>query len=336
MTRRLFVAGAAAAATASALPIARSGMGFSPDCFVIARPPRDILEYMKYSAERGAGGVQGYLTSTDADYLGKVRAQKEQLGIYLEITMALPKADTGEFEGLVKAAKEVGAHCLRSVCLSGRRYENFNTQADWQTFVKESHAKLARAVPILEKHRIPLGLENHKDWTVDQMVPLMKEYSSEYLGVCIDWGNNISLLDDPVDVARRLGPFAINSHIKDMSVEEYADGFYLAEVALGEGMLPLKEMLAAIQSARPNVKYSLDMLTRDPLLVPCLTDKYWVTFPDRDGSFLAKTLRMVRSNKPKQPLAWVNRMDHDAALALEQANVRKSVDYSRDILGLRV
>jgi sugar phosphate isomerase/epimerase len=311
-------------------------MGFSPDCFVIARPPRDILEYMKYSAERGAGGVQGYLTSIDPEYLRKVRAQKEQLGINLEITMALPKADTSEFEGLVKAAKEAGAHCLRSVCLSGRRYENFNTLEDWQAFVKESHAKLARAVPIVEKHRIPLGLENHKDWTVDQMAPLKQQYGSEYLGVCIDWGNNISLLDDPVEVARRLAPFAINSHIKDMAVEEYADGFHLAEVPLGEGMLPLQEMLAAIQAARPKVKFSLDMLTRDPLLVPCLTDKYWVTFPGRDGSFLAKTLRMARANKPKKPLAWVTKMDRDSALKLEQENVRKSVDYARDVLGLKV
>lgn len=336
MTRRNFLATAGASAMAAAAPAVRSGMGFSPDCFVIAKPSRDVYEYMQYCWERGAGGVQGYLASTEPEYLRKLRERTEKLGMYLEITMALPKEDPTEFERLVKAAKEVGARCLRSVCLIGRRYENFSTIAEWQAFMKESRAKLARALPVLERHRIALGLENHKDWTVEQMAPLMKEYDSQYLGVCIDWGNNISLLDDPMEVAERLAPYCINSHIKDVVVEEYPEGFYLAEVALGQGVLPLKPMLDAIRAKRPDVKFSLDMLTRNPLLVTCLAEKYWVTFPERNGWYLARALRMVRANKPVKPLAWMDRMDAPARLALEQENVRQSVEYSRDVLGLKV
>jgi len=53
--------------------------------------------------------------------------------------------------------------------------------------------------------------------------------------------------------------------------------------SLGQGMLPLKRMMDTILAARSNVEFSLDMSTRDPLRIPCLTDKYWVTFPDRNG-----------------------------------------------------
>ena len=42
--------------------------------------------------------------------------------------------------------------------------------------------------------------------------------------------------------------------------------------------------------AKPDVKFSLEMIVRDPLEVPCLTDKYWATFENRSGSYLARAL----------------------------------------------
>ena len=48
---------------------------------------------------------------------------------------------------------------------------------------------------------------------------------------------------------------------------------------------PLKKMMDTILAARPDVKFSLDMLTRNPLLIPCVTDKYWATFPERNGLY---------------------------------------------------
>lgn len=336
MTRRTFVAAAAGAMASRAAPPARSAMGFSPDCFVIARPSRNVHDYIQYAYDRGAGGVQGLLASIEPDYIRGIRDRCEKLGMYLEITLQLPKDDSDTFEKYMAAAKEAGARCLRSVCLSGRRYETFNSLAEFQTFAKESKARLTRAVRVAEKLKFPIGLENHKDWTIDEMVPLLKSYSSEYLGACIDWGNNISLLDDPLELAGRLAPFSINSHIKDMAVEEYADGFLLAEVPLGQGILPLKQMLNIIVAARPNTKISLDMLTRNPLLIPCLTEKYWATFPDRNGVYLARTLRMVRTNKPKKPLVYMEKLTQEERLQFEQDNIRQCVDFARDGLGLKV
>jgi len=335
VTRRSFLATAAAAAAAQGPPPARSTMGLSPDCFGQARPSRSAYDYLQYAWERGAGGIQAVLTSFEPDYLKKVRERVEQLGMYLEINATLPKEDDAPFEQVLKAAREAGAHCLRSVCLGGRRYETFSTLEEWKAFVAQSHARLERAARIVAQHRFPLGLENHKDWTVEEMVPLLERYGGEYLGVCIDWGNNLALLDDPVETAERLAPFLINSHIKDMAVEEYPDGFLLAEAPLGQGFLDLKRMLAAMLKARPKTRFSLDMLTRDPLRIPCLTDKYWATFTERNGKHLARMLRTVRQNKPGKPLVQVSALDQPARLELEQANVRQSLDYARDHLGLR-
>jgi sugar phosphate isomerase/epimerase len=253
--------------------------------------------------------------------------------MYVEGMIALPHGgDTSVFEHGVQNAKAVGAVALRSACLGTRRYETFSSLAAWQNFVAQSHSSLEALLPILDKYKIPLGLENHKDWTVDEMVALMKKYSSEYLGVCLDFGNNISLLDDPMEVVERLAPYTVSTHLKNMGVEPYTEGFLLSEVVLDKGFLDLPRMIAMVQQARPKTRLSLEMITRDPLQVPCLTDKYWATFPDRNGRYLAQTLRLVRKEQSSQPLPRVAQLSHDSQLRLEEENVMSCMRYARENL----
>lgn len=330
MTRRTFLGSLAATAAGAPAPAA---MGLSPDCFVLSKGPRTPYEYLEFAHALGAGGVQAILPPAfDAAYLRKVRQRVEETGMYLEITTMLPGADTTEFERVLAAARECGAYCIRTVCLTGRRYENFSTLEEWNAFVAASKAKIERAARIAGRLRMPVGIENHKDWTLEEMAPLMKQYGSEYLGVCIDWGNNVALLDDPVKLVEGLAPYTINSHIKDVAVEEYEDGFLLAEVPLGQGILDLPRMLAAIRKRRPQTRFSLDMLTRNPLEIACLTDKYWATFPQRNGRYLARTLAMVRAHKPARPLQRLDGLDQPARESLERRNIRDCLDYSRDQL----
>jgi hypothetical protein len=78
----------------------------------------------------------------------------------------------------------------------------------------------------------------------------------------------------------------------------------------------------------------LEMMTRSPLKIPCLTSKYWVTFPDRGGARLARALRLVRANKPRQRLPQVESLAPAARVKLEEDNVRRCLDYARQQLGL--
>jgi sugar phosphate isomerase/epimerase len=179
-----------------------------------------------------------------------------------------------------------------------------------------------------------LGLENHKDWRVDQQVALLEQYSSEYIGVTLDTGNNLAVLDDPMDTVEKLAPYTFNVHFKDMGLQEYEHGFLLSEVPLGEGVLDLKRMVDIIRRARPEVHFSLEMITRDPLEVPCLTDKYWSTFDDVNGVWLARTLALARGGPARPPLPRISGLNADERLALEIALVDRSIQYARTALGL--
>jgi hypothetical protein len=159
---------------------------------------------------------------------------------------------------------------------------------------------------------------------------------SEWVGVHFDFGNNVSLCEDPTDTLKNLLPYVFACHIKDMAVEPYEDGFLLSEVPLGEGFLDLKGMVTALRSKDQNMPFDLEMITRDPLKIPVFTDKYWVTFDDAysplPGRDLARVLGIVRKNKPKSPLPRVTGMSPEAQLKLEDDCVRKSIDYARSSL----
>ncbi|MBM3727521.1 MAG: TIM barrel protein [Acidobacteria bacterium] len=338
MTRRSFSASlaGAAAATLSAQSAPRTTMGVATTCYLSAWRPKDMFEFLEHCNGLGAGGVQLSITTWEPEALKKFRARAEQLGMYIEIFAGLPRdpASADQFERTIKAAKDLGALCARSACLGGRRYETFNTLADWKKFVADSKAGVERGVSIVEKHKFPWALENHKDWTVDEFVALLKQYSSEYLGTCVDTGNNIALLDDPMELVEKLAPYAFSTHIKDMDYREYTQGFLLSEVVFGTGALDIPKMIRTIQQARPKVRMTLEMITRDPLKVTCLTSKYWETFPDRNGKYLAAMLDRVRSRKPERALPKMEGLDRAGQLKFENDNVKLCLDYARQNYGL--
>lgn len=332
MRRREFLV---TAATALQPPAQRTTMGVSPDSFAVRRPARTALEFLQLAHARGFGGVQAALPQDfTLDYLKNVREFCSKSGTYWELLAPLPEDDPAPFERLVKAGKEAGAECIRSVCLSGRRYETFRSMEDWKEFVRRSHRRLALAVPVAEKHRLPLGIENHKDWTAQEMPEIFRKYSSEYFGACIDFGNNLSLLDEPMELIEALAPWVINTHIKDMGVEEYADGFLLSEVPLGKGIVDLKRALSLLRSKRPGVRFTMDTLVRDPLRIPCLTEQYWVTFEQPDARRLARMLRLVRAHPPREPLPRVTGLSREQALALEDRILDECRAYAAGPLGL--
>jgi hypothetical protein len=112
------------------------------------------------------------------------------------------------------------------------------------------------------------------------------------------------------------------------------DGFLLSEVLPGDGYLDLPRVIGMIQQARPKTRFTLEMITRDPLKVPCLGDKYWASFPDRNGIYLARTLRFVNAHKSSKPLPQVSQLTHEEQMRAEAQNVVACLRYAHENLAL--
>jgi sugar phosphate isomerase/epimerase len=298
-------------------------------------PAEQVLEFVEHCRELGAGGVQTSL-NLPPDTLKLLRAKIEAADMYLEGQIALPRSegDLDRFETQVRGAKEAGAGVLRTACLGGRRYETFRDAGAFQEFAQQAERSLELAEPVVRKHRTRLAVENHKDWRVPEMLRLLEKISSDFVGICIDTGNSIALLEDPKAVVEAYAPHVFATHLKDMAVQEYEKGFLLSEVALGDGFLDLEGMVNILRRGRTDLQFSLEMIARDPLQVPCLSKQYWATFQTLPGWFLASTLAMVRANPPKQALPHVTGLTRDEKLELEERLVRRSLSYARTHLQL--
>ncbi|GAB3639816.1 hypothetical protein GCM10027423_04520 [Spirosoma arcticum] len=295
------------------------------------------LDLLDHCHQINAGGAQVVVNGWTADFAKNVRDKREKLGLYLEGSISLPKKpdDVAVFQQTVIRSKEAGAQVLRTVCSSGRRYENLHSSEAFNEMKTTAMTSLKLAEPVLRKHKVKLGVENHKDWRAPELAQMLKQLSSEWVGVTLDFGNNIALVEDPMAVVQTLAPYVFSTHVKDMGVEEYADGFLLSEVPLGKGMLDLPAMVALCRKHNPAVTFNLEMITRDPLEIPCLKTDYWATFGSVPGAELARMLRTVKQQKSAIALPRVSQLSAEDRLAAEEKNIRACLTYSQATLGLK-
>jgi hypothetical protein len=152
--------------------------------------------------------------------------------------------------------------------------------------------------------------------------------------VCADFINNLALLEDPVETIRALAPWAMTTHIKDSVVCEYADGFLLADVPLGDGWLDLPTMAGLLRQANPAIHFNLEVITRDALKVPVQTEAYWRTFAGVPRATAEPILRLVRAKSCQAPLAAISNLPAQEQMALERRAVERSVKYAREKLAI--
>jgi sugar phosphate isomerase/epimerase len=354
-SRREFLAAAAAAAAAATAAVGRadeakaqakrSAMGVTIATYAIrfgVKAPasekfpawESALDVLEHCAALGAAGLQVGVRGWQADFAAKVRERREALGLYLEGQISLPaaEANVGRFESEVRAAKEAGATILRTA-IGNRRYEDFDSADGYRAFTAAARQSLELAEPVAKKHGVKIAVENHKDFRVPELLDLLKRVSSDRVGVTLDTGNSIALLEDPMRVVEALAPHTLTVHFKDVSAAEAPDGFLLSEVPLGEGFLDLPKVIETIRRGNPSARLNLEMITRDPLRIPCLGEKYWATLRDVPAPDLAGTLAMVRK-APKRPLPEITSREPEDRLAFEELNVRKCFEYARGELGL--
>lgn len=290
----------------------------------------------------GVRGAQIDLSQLPLDEPRMLAAVREAFDAHaLEIELSIPSRylETEEAYGqAAAAAAALGATRARVGLLYGRRYESFGTRTEFEAFTARWRGTLARMRRVFERHPLAIGIENHKDWLAAELVSLLREIDCEKLGVCLDFGNNLSLLEDPDETIEQLAPFAVTTHLKDMAVAGTADGFEMAEVPLGEGQLPLERYVSFVRRERPDVRFTLEMITRDPLPVPYRTERYWTAFdaaarhPERVRRFEARVLAQGR----KDPLFRTTGLTTEEQTEAEDRHVAASVDYAARVLGLPV
>lgn len=146
----------------------------------------------------------------------------------------------------IAIARALGARVMRISC-GGR----LTRPAHWPEHKARLLPLLRKIVGPAEEAGVVLAIENHIDLTADELLELLEEVRSPWLGVCLDTVNNLRLLEDPMQVVAKLAPYTRATHLKDCvafrgSPRDFA---FWPSVPLGQGIIEIPEVLRLLGNA---------------------------------------------------------------------------------------
>jgi len=114
--------------------------------------------------------------------------------------------------------------------------------------IPEIHAVIEAALPKLEAGQIILAIENHDRLLSAEFEEVVKTANSPFVGICLDSVNSIGAGEGLESVIDRLAPYTVNLHVKEFMVKRVTHkmGFVVEGCPLGEGMLPLREIIGQL------------------------------------------------------------------------------------------
>lgn len=140
-------------------------------------------------------------------------------------------------------SSRLSAHKLGSPIL--RTYIGFNPREveDVQKEVDYALAQLDQVKPRAEEYNIKIAIENHCDLKTEELLDLVQQANSPYVGVCVDLGNFMIHLENPTESVKLLAPYIYSTHFKDYASEMMNWGFKTFGVPLGKGSIDLKAIV---------------------------------------------------------------------------------------------
>jgi sugar phosphate isomerase/epimerase len=120
----------------------------------------------------------------------------------------------------------------------------------FQPKLVEIHHVIKKAVPLLEQNKIVLAIENHDRFKAAEFAGMVKKAESEFVGICLDSVNSMGASEGLETVIDKLAPLTVNLHVKEFSVKRvfHKMGFVIEGCPLGEGMLPVAELVQKVSS----------------------------------------------------------------------------------------
>lgn len=231
-------------------------------------------DFLVRAKQLGVDGVQlssrMHLLSKESGYLNSLKKRLKELNLFVSLgadeSIAVDDRDrirvVNSVNESILATKTVGGEVCRMIAGFHRSDPGINIEEKMDNTVMTLRSILKTA----EQNRIKLAVENHLDFTSRELVHIVKELDSEFVGVNLDTGNSIAAWEDPVEAAERLAPYTFTTHIKDVKVIPILEdngqidcGYKVIGTVLGTGVIDLPKIIRIILNTNKDI----------PLCVEC-------------------------------------------------------------------
>lgn len=355
LNRRTFLGtslGAAAAAAQSIAPAAGLPMGLNTYCLRALRwHDAKLLDYAA-SLKMDAIFLQDSLDpkTQDPAHWKEVRAQAADLKLHLQtggggILPRTPDAFDSAVATLrrnIERAKAMGSPVVRCVIASER--------SALPPGPPEQH--LATVIRMFKQVRtqvldsnLKLSVEVHKDFQAWEFKQFIEEVGPDFVGIYLDTGNPVFVLEDPMQTLETLGRYALTVHLRDSIIYEHPRGVCVQWVPLGEGVIDFHAIVKKVKELCPQVHVFIKPITgRPPAVLPYLEADYWKMYPKARAGDLARFLKLARNGRPyERPMVIEDLQGRqipphflEAVQYQQREHMERSIEYGKKTLGLGV
>lgn len=190
---------------------------------------------------------------------------------------------------------------------------------------------------------LKLAIEVHKDFQAWQFAQLVEEVK-DFVGIYLDTGNPVFVMEDPLQTVELLGKYALTFHLRDSVVYEHKRGVAVQWVPLGEGTIDFKAILAkAAEVCSPSIYYYIKPITgRPPAILNIYEPEFWRMFPRAKAADLARFLKLAKRGQPYEGHVVIEDLQGrplppafaDAVKFQQREHMERSIAYARKELGL--
>lgn len=233
------------------------------------------LETLQWAKDNGAEGVQfsglrhEEEEKIDAAYLKDLAQFASSHNLYCEWgggqhipydTNTWKKKDVFQINRkAAEAAANLGARTVRS-CSGGLMRWKADSPTT-ETLLEETANSLRSQRQMLKDHNVILAIETHYEFTTHELLRLFENCNAEpgdYLGICLDTMNLLTMLEEPVKATERILPWVVSTHIKDGALLLTTEGLVTFPAEIGKGIINFYEIIEQIVALATEVHLSIE------------------------------------------------------------------------------
>lgn len=342
MDRRTFILGTAAAAVHTSrllgrTPAASVELG-SIDGSVGGNnfTPVQFLDYLSSIKLTWAMVSLNAATLGDEAAIRQIREHADRLGIKLQLAFGSVcpsarafNAQQGTLEEQVgralKASQIFGAKCMR--CILGGDPERPQIEMHIDNMVKAVRGIRSR---ILDSG-VKLAVENHGgDLQAREMKMMIEAVGPDVMGVCLDSGNPVWMLEDPHMTLEMLIPYAETCHVRDSAVWKVPEGIAVRWVNMGDGNVDIDGWIKKFIQAKPGLPIIFEnLVSGNPRIHAIYNPAFWDNWRKMPAWEFSRFLALAEKGTPKPATP---RPEGKTAGQQRIDDLAVCVKYTRDLL----
>jgi sugar phosphate isomerase/epimerase len=180
---------------------------------------------------------------------------------------------------------------------------------------------------------IKIAIENHAgDMQAREVKMLIEEAGRDFVGSCLDSGNPLWTIEDPLLTLDVLHPYVLTSHVRDSAVWLVPEGAAVAWVRMGEGNVRIDEWVAKYRELCSGRALSLESIVTGPRIFPYRDAKFWEAYRGTPAWEFERFIEIAERGKARgnPPRA----ASQDEAKAREREDLEASIRYTKKLLEL--